>query len=139
MVNKTKLPNAFEARINELGVNIESVDRAEVYGKNKITEIPNLLGKQNSLKLYMYLAKVGKDKIGPKEAKLGLKIFGPELKEMAHKQKGKHPNIDLLVDIASGKRGPVSIKIIKISKDILPFTKAEIEKIIQKYPQNDLK
>lgn len=136
MITKTsKLPKDFQARINAFSINIQDIEKVELHEKNQVIEIPNMPGKQNSLKLYLYLAKINNNKISAKEAKLGLKIFGKELQDAARNQKGKHPSIDFLEDIVSGKIKQAQVKVIKLSsKDDVPFTKSEIEKVIKKYP-----
>jgi diaminopimelate decarboxylase len=136
VITKTsKLPEDFETRIAALKINIQDIEKVELNGKNQIMKISNIPGKQNSLKLYLYLAKIGKNKISVKEAKLGLKIFGKTLQDAALNQKGKHPSIDFLEEIVSGKIEQVQVKVIKLlSKDSVPFNKSEIEKVIKKYP-----
>ena len=135
MITKTsKLPEGFEARIAAFNINIQDIEKVELQHEGKTVEITNVPGKQNSLQLYLYLAKISDNKIGVKEAKLGLKIFGKDLQDAARNQKGKHPSIDILEDIVSGKIKQVQIKVVKpSSKSALPFTKSEIEKIIKKY------
>jgi len=131
----SNLPEDFQSRIAALNVSIQDIKKIELREKDQVMEIPNLPGKQNSLQLYLYLAKKGKNKITPKEAKLGLKIFGKELQDAARNIRGKHPSIDFLEDIVNGKIKQAKVKIIKLtSKDSLPFTKSEIENIIKKYP-----
>jgi diaminopimelate decarboxylase len=134
VITKTsKLPQDFQMRITALNVNIQDIEKVELNEKNQIMEIPNIPGKQNSLKLYLYLAKIN-NKISAKEAKLGLKIFGKELRDDALNQRGKHPSIDFLEDIVSGKIKQAQVRITKFSKYNVPFTKLEIEKVIKKYP-----
>ena len=136
MIKKTSQSSKdFESRIARLNIDIQDIEKVELQEKDQVMEILNIPGKQNSLKLYLYLGKINNNKISPKEAKLGLKIFGKELRDAARSSRGKHPSIDFLEEIASGKKKHVLIKVIKTySKDAVPFTKAEIEKIIKKYP-----
>jgi hypothetical protein len=123
----SKLPEDFQMRIDALNIDIQDIEKVELHEEGRVMEIPNIPGKQNSLKLYLCLAKVGHGKINRHEAKLGLKIFGKELQDAARNQKGKHPSIDFLEDIVSGKKRHVLIKIIKLSsKDDSPLTKSEI-------------
>jgi hypothetical protein len=114
-VSKTsKLPEDFAARIDALSINIQDIEKVELHEKDQVMEIPNIPGKQNSLKLYLYLAKINNNKINRKEAKLGLEIFGKELQDAARNTRGKHPSIDFLEDIVSGKKKHALVKIIKL-------------------------
>ena len=65
----------FQKRIIALDVDIKDIKRVEVSGVDILLEFPNRPGKQNSLKLYAYLAKKN-NKISQKEAELGLKQYG---------------------------------------------------------------
>lgn len=125
----------FEGRIAKLGVNSDSIEKIEIEGHDTHMEFHNKPGKQNSLKLYIYLSKKNKNKIGQLQAKEGLKIYGKEFRGEAFLERGKHPGIDLLEDIANGTTQAVSAKVVKGGTiKSLPFTKAQIESIIKKYP-----
>jgi len=121
-------------RVTHLKVNSEDIYKIEVNSDDINLEIPNIPGKQNSVKIYIHIA--GPDqKINKVEAQQGLEIYGDELRDEARKERGKHSAIDLLEDIAVGKSKAVSVKIIKqLTAKTIPFTKAQIEKIIKQYP-----
>ncbi len=145
---KLNLNDAFKDRIAALKINSKDIKRVEVYGEQVNLEFPNRPGKQNSLKLYVYLGEKNKNKIDKKQAVLGLKIYGKELQADARKNPGKHPGIDLLENIVDGKKEPVSVNVIKHPKvEVLPKVKIETFKRINKkfgnpvyvYFESDLK
>ena len=123
----------FQKRIIALDVDIKDIKRVEVSGVDILLEFPNRPGKQNSLKLYAYLAKKN-NKISQKEAELGLKQYGNIFRKEAKEQRGKHPGIDLLEDIASGKISAVKVDIIKHSVvETLPINKISVfQKVAKK-------
>ncbi len=123
----------FEKRITALAVNSDNIDSVEVLGRGVNLLFPNIPGKQNSLKLYVYLSQKNKGVINASWAKLGLKVYGKEYQNEAFKERGKHPGIDLLYDVSKGRIKSVKIKIQETQKTV-PFNKVQIKKIVERYP-----
>ncbi|MDP3988032.1 MAG: DUF2322 family protein [Candidatus Levybacteria bacterium] len=123
----------FEKRISQLNIQSQDIKRLEVTGLGTSLEFPNRPGKQNSLKLFIYLALKNKKTIDKNSAKEGLKIFGQKLRTDAASQRGKHPAIDLLENIAKEKSGSVVVNVVKHEKvETLPPDKIEVFKKINK-------
>lgn len=127
--------SGFEKRITALKVNITDVKRADITGFSTTLELPNRPGKQNSLKLFIYLSKKNNGKINKVQAASGLNIYGLELIRDAKKNPGKHPAIDLLQETVKGKSGSLLVNIVKHSSvEVLSSEKQNIfKKIYQKF------
>ncbi len=124
----------FLKRIEALDIDVKDIKRVEVSSVDSSLEFPNRPGKQNSLKLFAHLAKKN-NVIHKKEAEFGVKIYGDILRKEAREQKGKHPGIDLLEDIASGKISSVKVDVIKHPDvETLPADKISVfKKVAEKF------
>lgn len=99
--------SGLAARVAALNLNPEALQQIEVYKPGRKGHviprkrhiIPNEPGKINSLQIYAHIT-TNDGYIGPAEAEKGLSIFGKGLIKEAKRNPGKHPNIDILLDIA---------------------------------------
>lgn len=81
---------------------IEGIDRIELVDLDGaiIATIENQAGKQGSLAVYQYLEQQF-GAVNAEAAKAGLAIFAEHMED-ARNRPGAHPNVDRLLDIASG-------------------------------------
>ena len=124
------------ARVEELGVDSTNIEKIIVsyssHGRrNHDYVIPNVPGKDKSIRVFAGVANKSL-MIGREEAKQGLEVFGPELVGEAAIYKGKHPNIDLLQDIAETKISCAQLGITG-HKMPVPFSRELIENIVNEH------
>ena len=99
----------FQDRLEALRLNPNAIEevRVEYDGETKV--IPNVDGKRGSLLVFSAITS-NDGRISPEAARKGLGIFGEELRAEAKRVPGKHPNIDLLENIAeTGTTAPCDV------------------------------
>lgn len=81
---------------------VDNIKQIEIYDQydNLVNTIPNADGKRGSLRLFNYLATLYDNKFDHITAMKGLDLFCEVTKEAIHNP-GKHPNIDLLLELAN--------------------------------------
>ena len=91
----------FVKRVESLNINSDNVKEVVLQFENEKIIIPNKPGKSMSLKIF--LAVVNQDGlIKQNEAQKALNIFGEDFRRDSRNNIGKHPNIEIMEQIANG-------------------------------------
>lgn len=96
---------SFPQRLADLRLNPDALEEVQVIHNSETRTIPNADGKRGSLQVFTYITS-NDSQITPEAARKGLEIFGEELRSESKTNPGKHPNIELLEDIARGQAVP---------------------------------
>jgi diaminopimelate decarboxylase len=119
-------------RVKALGVDISDIKRIKLSVPLPLDEAPNVDGKRLSLQILTHIAAQRPDGsyvIGVEEAHDGLEIFKED--QYTKAERGVHPTVDLLKDIATGVLSPVTVEVVEHPKmEVLPADRINAFKAI---------
>jgi len=90
--------NEFIERVKRLRLNADALEEVRVHLPGKRIVVPNAIGSRNSLMIFAD-AISNDGYISRESAERALEVYGPQLRDDAFKERGRHPNIDLLEEI----------------------------------------